>query len=189
MAAMLLLCAVVFLAAWFIFTPPPERPEIKLPPRTAPKVVKEAPHGPPPGPAFSTTHAHDRNAIDPDVQRLADELASRTQNPSRDLEIVNEFMHLYSKAFQGNPVGMNEDITASLTGRNPLRGVLFPPNSQMIVNGQIVDRWGTPYWFHSNSATQMEIRSAGPDKTLFTPDDIVINPGPDNMGIGVAQAR
>ena len=84
----------------------------------------------------------------------------------RDLEIVNEFITLYSKAFQGNPIGLNEDITSVLTGNNYTKGILFPPNSPMIVRGQLVDRWGTPYWFHPSSASQMEIRSAGPDKDL-----------------------
>ena len=59
----------------------------------------------------------------------------------------------------------------------------------MIVKGQLVDRWGTAYWFHPNSSYQMEIRSAGPDKNLFTADDVVKNPGPDNMGIGSGLAQ
>ena len=134
-----------------------------------------------------TPSTPDPRAIDPDIQRLADDLASKEQTPMRDLEIVNEFITLYSKAFQGNPIGLNEDITSVLTGNNYTKGILFPPNSPMIVRGQLVDRWGTPYWFHPSSASQMEIRSAGPDKDLFSGDDIVINPGPDRTG-AVTQA-
>lgn len=141
---------------------------------------------PPPSPAVKLSMAPpviaNPNAIDPDIQRLADQLANKEQTPMRDLEIINDFVKLYSKAFGSNPIGMNEDITAVLTGHNYTKGVLFPPNSPMIVKGQLVDRWGTPYWFHPNSGTQMEIRSAGEDKNLFTPDDVIINPGPDSIG-------
>lgn len=129
-------------------------------------------------------------SIDPEIQRMADDLAAKTQSPARDLELVDEFIEMYRKVFQqGNPIGLNEDITAVLTGRNASQGILFPPGNPMIVKGQLVDRWGTPYWFHPNSSYQMEIRSAGPDKNLFTPDDVVKNPGPDNMGIGSGLAQ
>jgi hypothetical protein len=37
-----------------------------------------------------------------------------------------------------------------------------------------VDRWDTPYFFHQMSASHMEVRSAGPDKMLWTSDDIVV---------------
>jgi hypothetical protein len=33
------------------------------------------------------------------------------------------------------------------------------------------DRWGTPYFFHQVSKTEMEIRSAGPDRRMWTGDD------------------
>jgi hypothetical protein len=117
------------------------------------------------------------SAVDPDHQRLADELNSPQSTPERDLEIVREFLTIYNKAYRGgNPVGLNEDITAALTGTaNPAQpGRLFPANSPAIRNGQMVDRWGTPLWFHPESGTKMEIRSAGPDKNLFTPDDVIL---------------
>jgi hypothetical protein len=38
---------------------------------------------------------------------------------------------------------------------------------------ELCDNWGTPYFFHQLSASVMEIRSAGEDKTLWTADDIV----------------
>lgn len=115
--------------------------------------------------------------IDPELQRLADELNSPSSSPERDLEIVREFLNLYSKAFRnGYPVGLNEDITAALTGTaNPdQKACLFPPNSPAIRNGALVDRWGSPLWFHPESGTKMEIRSAGPDKQLFTNDDVIL---------------
>ncbi|MDB6119296.1 MAG: hypothetical protein JWO08_3077 [Verrucomicrobiaceae bacterium] len=179
-----LLCAIIITAImmWPVATPPPATP-VK-----APAVTRIAPKPTTPifvqPPAAPPSPIRDPMAIDPMIQGLADELASKEQPPTRDLEIVNEFVTLYSRAFQGNPIGMNEDITAVLTGHNPRKGILFPPNNPMIVNGQLVDHWGTPYWFHPSSSTRMEIRSAGPDKNLFTADDVVINPSPESPSGG-----
>jgi len=36
-----------------------------------------------------------------------------------------------------------------------------------------VDPWGTPYFFHQLSGKEMEIHSAGPDKMMWTADDLV----------------
>lgn len=108
----------------------------------------------------------------------ANRLNSPESSPPQDLQIVNDFMELYRKAFGGNPTGLNEDIIAAMTGTagENQPGRVFPPNSNAIRNGQLVDRWGTPYWFHSVTSTRTEIRSAGPDKNLFTPDDVVLPP-------------
>ena len=38
----------------------------------------------------------------------------------------------------------------------------------------ILDRWGAPYFFHQLSKNEMEIRSAGPDKAMWTNDDVVM---------------
>jgi len=39
--------------------------------------------------------------------------------------------------------------------------------------GEMIDPWGTPYFFHQISGTQMEIHSAGPDHVMWTSDDLV----------------
>lgn len=178
-AATLLLCAAATALMWWLNAPTVEFSTLPTITKAPPPPVRASA---PPAPIVKITPPPNPLSIDPDIQRLADELASKDQTPMRDLEIVNEFINLYAKAFQGNPIGMNEDITAVLTGNNYTKGILFPPNSPMIVRGQMVDRWGTPYWFHPSSGTQMEIRSAGLDKDLFTADDIVINPGPESIG-------
>ncbi|HEY1080771.1 MAG TPA: hypothetical protein VGE29_00830 [Prosthecobacter sp.] len=173
----------VFWLIWFVMAPP----EARAPVPVAKTPLASKPSPPPAAPVAKPLpqEVADPRTIDPEIQRLADRLAAKEESPVRDLEIVGEFIELYRKVFQqGNPIGGNEDITSVLTGHNASKGVLFPPGSPMIVKGQLVDRWGTPYWFHPSNSFQMEIRSAGPDKDLFTRDDVVINPGPDNMGIG-----
>ncbi len=114
--------------------------------------------------------------IDPANMEKAVRLNSPESTVTEDLQIVHEFVELYRRAFGSNPVGLNEDITAALTGTaDPSRpGRLFPPSSPAVRNGQLVDRWGTPFWFHPESGTKMEVRSAGPDKELFTADDVIL---------------
>jgi len=77
--------------------------------------------------------------------------------------------------FGGNPVGTNPEITRQLGGDNP-KGINFiKPEAGMRVNGngEMVDPWGTPLFFHQLSGTETEVRSAGPDKRMWTPDDVV----------------
>ena len=82
----------------------------------------------------------------------------------------------FGQRFGGNPVGTNAEIVKALTGGNPKRATYLPPDLKRLnENGELIDRWGTPYFFHANSATEMEVRSAGPDKRLYTEDDVVQN--------------
>ena len=94
------------------------------------------------------------------------------ENPEAHRQAVEQVLFFYRRAFGENPVGQNEDITAALLGANPQSLAFLPHGSAAIANGQLVDPWGTPYWFHPLSGQQMEIRSAGPDRELFTPDDV-----------------
>jgi hypothetical protein len=123
-------------------------------------------------------------SLDPMHQSMADELHAETTPPERDLEIIRDFITIYGRAAGGNPVGDNADITAALTGTQypGQRGQVFPRGHRAIRSGELIDRWGTPYWFHPNSGSQMEIRSAGPDRQLFTQDDVVLNPSPAGFG-------
>ncbi len=79
----------------------------------------------------------------------------------------------YSQRFGGNPVGSNAEIVKEMTGGNP-KGATYLPSELQRLNdrGELIDRWGTPYFFHQNSANFMEVRSAGPDKKLWTSDDV-----------------
>ncbi|MDB6020553.1 MAG: hypothetical protein JWQ04_410, partial [Pedosphaera sp.] len=74
-----------------------------------------------------------------------------------------------------NPVGTNAEITSALNGNNPKQTVFIDPQAGLRINGQgeLVDAWGTPLFFHQLSGTEMEIRSAGPDKQMWTLDDLV----------------
>ena len=110
---------------------------------------------------------------------LADTLNSPATDIRADLRIVADVVEAFRSNFPqtGNPVGSNEEITAALTGKNKLRLALIPKDHPAISKaGELCDRWGTPFFFHAESATRMEIRSAGPDKKMWNDDDVVLSP-------------
>jgi hypothetical protein len=99
---------------------------------------------------------------------------------SNDLRILRDLFFHYQIAVKdpsGNPGGTHEEIVRALQGRNRAR-LAFVPEHHPALNaqGQLVDRWGTPYFFHALSSTRMEIRSAGPDQKMYTPDDALLSP-------------
>ena len=67
----------------------------------------------------------------------------------------------------------NEEFAAILRGKNPAQ-LRFLPDTHPAFNGryQIVDRWQTPLFFHALSHDRIDIRSAGPDREMWTKDDI-----------------
>ncbi len=78
----------------------------------------------------------------------------------------------YAAALGGNPVGSNEEITAALLGDNEKQIKLpLPAGSTLNERRELCDPWRTPWFFHQLSGKQMEIRSAGPDRILYTSDD------------------
>jgi hypothetical protein len=114
-----------------------------------------------------------------EISHLADQLNSPAGNITTDLRLVSEVLENFRSNFphDGNPVGSNAEITATLTGKNKLRYAVIPPNHPAIDrDGQLCDRWGTPFFFHAESGTRMTIRSAGPDKKMWTADDAEFTP-------------
>jgi hypothetical protein len=90
------------------------------------------------------------------------------------LEQVAFVIRDFRNALSQNPSGTNAEITAALLGGN-LKQIRFPVPEGSSVNsrGELCDFWGRPYFFHQLSGTEMEIRSAGPDLNLWTPDDVI----------------
>lgn len=93
----------------------------------------------------------------------------------RELDDVSFGIRDFRTALGENPIGNNAEITKALLGNN-LKQVKLPIPSGSSVNGQgeLCDRWGTPYFFHQLSGKEMEIRSAGADHEMWTKDDIVV---------------
>jgi hypothetical protein len=96
--------------------------------------------------------------------------------PFTVLENTRTTVRDYASRFGGNPVGNNLEISKVLAGENP-KGVNFiRPDSGVRLNekGELIDPWGTPLFFHQLSSKEMEIHSAGPDKKMWTADDLII---------------
>jgi hypothetical protein len=94
--------------------------------------------------------------------------------PLTVLDKARVVIHNYHAAFGENPVGTNPEIAAALQGKNP-KQINFLAVSGLRLNdkGEIIDGYGTPFFFHQISGQEMEIRSAGPDRVMWTSDDLV----------------
>ncbi len=150
--------------------------------RAAPTVGDPAPHravrtSSPPAPL--TREARQKLLRDAPEAHLADDLNLPAGNIRADLSIIASVFAAYRSIYpgRGNPVGDNREITDTLLGRNP-NGIIFlqPGHRAINAKGELCDRWGTPFSFHAKSGIRMEVRSAGPDKKMRTPDDVFLVP-------------
>jgi hypothetical protein len=136
------------------------------PPRIASSVVAGSPVTrtvpKPVAPAMTTLPA-------PAPPPLSEQLAARA-----DVENVGLMFRDFRTRLGENPVGSNAEIMRAIMGGNAVSARLGPPVGQTLnAQGELVDRWGSPYFFHQLSRSEMEIRSAGPDRILWTGDDVV----------------
>lgn len=141
-------------------SPPPQAKEEKAP---VPP-VREIPSEPAVTPVVPPPPANDLSKLTPeDLQRVRDAIDN--------LELV---FRDYAVALGGNPVGNNAEITEALLGDNAKQLKLdVPGGSSLNAGGELCDPWGTPWFFHQLSGTKMEVRSAGPDRKLYSDDDFV----------------
>jgi len=96
--------------------------------------------------------------------------------PAAVMQNMRSAVRDYGARFGGNPFGNNREITAKLNGGNPRQIVFLKEDDGMRINqrGELIDNWGTPFFFHQISGTDMEIRSAGPDRKMWTADDLIL---------------
>ncbi|MEZ0388203.1 MAG: hypothetical protein ACAI34_14115 [Verrucomicrobium sp.] len=102
--------------------------------------------------------------------------AKPDSRPEDDLHaIAHAFENLILLVKGGDPfrIGANEEFAAALRGKNRAQ-MRFLPDSHPAFNaqGQLVDRWDTPLFFHASSHDRIDVRSAGPDRKLWTEDDL-----------------
>ena len=98
-----------------------------------------------------------------------------------DVHTVTTLLEEFRRAFGAMPTGeLNDEIVRRLQGENP-KGIAVLPKTHPSISadGELLDRYGTPYRFHPESAWQMTIRSAGPDKEMWTSDDQLSEHDPD----------
>lgn len=116
-----------------------------------------------------------------------DQLNAPEQDIYADLRLLHGVFtryQLFVKDPSGNPRGTHPEIVRALQGHNRARLVFLPVQHPALnPNGELCDRWGTPFFFHALARDRMEIRSAGPDRQMWTADDVCYPPPRD------AQAR
>jgi hypothetical protein len=106
---------------------------------------------------------------------IIEELHKADMSSENDLQLLDTLFRTYRQAVRDNPTGENYEIVEALTGSNQ-KGVAVIPleHPSISSDGELLDRWGSPYHFHSISSQTMEIRSAGPDGKLWNSDDITL---------------
>jgi hypothetical protein len=96
--------------------------------------------------------------------------------PQNDLTVMSHLMQnslLLLKSAANRPLSANEDWADFFTGKNAAHERFFSDNHPALnAKGQLIDRWGTPLFFHALGGGRYEIRSAGPDKVMWTSDDV-----------------
>ncbi len=153
----------------FVISPP-------LPEQPPPAIIGTTHESPPLPPRRPPLTAH------PSLV-MATEFLAPEGDAERDGEILETLLGDFARAFGENPAGENEEIMAALQGANSKGLRFFPAEHRgLSTEGKILDRWGTPWFFHALSGKNMEILSAGPDREFGTGDDLHAGSGRQFQG-------
>ena len=102
--------------------------------------------------------------------------ASASSNPQQDIAQLSRALSnflLTHKNASDRPLSANEEWSATLLGKRPSSPAWLSENSPLFDDKQrLIDRWHSPLHFHAIGRQQWEVRSSGPDKILFTADDL-----------------
>jgi hypothetical protein len=129
--------------------------EVLLPPMAGPPVPPRKVRT---GDAILHDYAQEGGSVQGDLRALA--------------EVIGNFA-LLVKGPDPLPLGANEELAAALLGKNKAELAFVSAGSAALnERGQLVDRWGTPLFFHARARDRVDIRSAGPDGKMWTEDDV-----------------
>ncbi|MCU0792053.1 MAG: hypothetical protein MUE42_04220 [Opitutaceae bacterium] len=170
LAALLPLAAALGVFIWFIHpaehvSPPPAAP---VPPDHA-FAPGEPPPLLPPRPA-----TRDQPALA--WERLLAADGSAAEDLASLADLVTGYLQSGQDPAQKRPIGFNEDLIPALTDRTALGDAALPSSHPAIRDGKLLDRWGTPWQVHPLAGALIQLRSAGPDRRLYTSDDLVAPP-------------
>ena len=99
--------------------------------------------------------------------------AERDAHAKSELTKVQAMLRDFRTRMGENPVGSNAEIMKAVMGGNSAGATLGPPEGQEVNEaGELLDMWGTPIFFHQLSKKSMEVHSAGPDRKMWTADDV-----------------
>jgi hypothetical protein len=155
-----LITAAILLAvvAYFFRTDDPESPTVPPAPVAPPVAV----------PADLTVLS------DSEFERSYRGAGSSAEDDLKQVAEVWQSALLLIKDYDRFPLPDNAAITAFLQGKNPHRVAWIRPGHPAVSgNGELLDRWDSPLFFHRESSRTTTFRSAGPDRKLWTEDDVV----------------
>lgn len=176
-AALLLLCVLLSALWWKKAVPQPRMASLTVP-KPSEAASMQVPTNPPQqSTAASVRHAQPVPLPKPPPTAGQNPPPPPTPQQPSDVAIELDAVQLAIRDFRtvlgANPVGTNAEITRAMLGDNLKQvKIPIPQGSQLNAKGELSDRWGTPYFFHQVSHDIMEIRSAGPDRIMWTDDDL-----------------
>lgn len=150
-----------------------------------------------PDPSRVTAAASSKSTIRPsEIARQKPRPETISQDPSHPLAVsfgadpeafatepalLMEIFNYYRSRFGAFPSGEdNPQFMNALMGANPEKLAIFPlSHPRLSETGALLDGWTSPFFFHLISKDHIEIRSAGPDREIYTDDDIVVSNRPD----------
>lgn len=159
---------------WILARSGPEPDPIALdesPPVSAPRPAPDTqPEPAPPAPPANVLRA----PPNPVAAKLNDPALTAADDVANVHQLLEQLFGVWKG--QRRPMSLNAEFTRALTGANPARLAFISPNHPAVVDGELMDRFGQPYQFHIISLDRIEVRSAGPDRRLYTGDDALYSP-------------
>jgi hypothetical protein len=174
--------AAVLLAVGIVFFRPGKSPSLHRPPAPAAAEIASPPRessaasAKPMDPKRTTVLTPDADGfvVWPGAASASEMLNQPDQSAREDIQAVHTMLADYHFVFGEVPLGgLNEEITRGLRGDNPKKIIFLTARAGgASASGALLDRWGTPYFFHKLSRDVIDLRSAGPDHKFWTADDV-----------------
>lgn len=139
---------------------------------------------------LSLSSAETRDDAEPAADGLLLGLNEERGTIQQDLALVDNLLFSFHSVFHEFPYGDNAELMAAFLGGND-RKIAFVRSEHVALDseGRLVDRWGTPFYFHRLSGAEIEVRSAGPDGVHWTEDDFSNIETPDLSSQQTGDAR
>jgi hypothetical protein len=168
--------ALIFVALFLLLRHSFKKPDEA---RTNAATPVRTPQNNPPG-AVATRPADPQDLQKVSSHPLALTFGKNPEHAANEAATLLEILRFYRMEFGTFPAGQeNHDIMNALTGNNPGKLPVFPREHPRIdAAGNLLDAWGNPFIFHPVSSQHLEVRSKGPDREIFTEDDIVVGKQP-----------
>ena len=133
-----------------------------------------------PPPSATRTSPPPQSSAPTAAESLLADYADPATEPIDDLRKLHRAVVSYFSVMKDsskNPIGGNADLAAALRGENPNKEIFLPADHPIFsADGLLLDRWNTPLIVHPEAWRELELRSAGPDKTPYAADDLILLP-------------